>query len=117
MSFAQLIEERAAQVTEIAGDLEIDMRLERAATESRRNQFRGWLDKKGTVRARLYIPGEDVSELFGEVYVLTKGDVTEAEATGKNDELAHVVYELPGGVTAVVWAPIEADIDTITLNT
>ena len=97
------------EAKDIPAKPEIEMRLYRASQGNYRNQYRGRLDKAGTVRARVYIGGEP-EEHRGEILVGTTKDITGAGFTGKNDEVAYFEYDntLADNTLVIVWLPKEA---------
>lgn len=107
---------KAADVSDIPAEAEATVRLHKRATGNHSNQYRGWMDRKGTVRFRVYstTAPKDFrgSILAGSV----EGDATlidddEAEATG----LIKVEFDgtLEDNSLVVMWAPADADIKKV----
>ena len=93
---------------------EVEMSLYRAASGNYRNQYRGRIDKAGTVRVRVHIGGS-ADEHKGEILAGTAEDITFAELQGEKDELAYFEYRdsLQKGVLVRVWVPAKAQHDGI----
>jgi len=102
---------------EIPKDITIDATIARYAHGNKRNQYRGRIDRAGTVRARAYIAGS-VAELEGTSYSAKLDEHTQSEFVGENDELVKVEFDdvMGKGVFVVLWAPSDADIDSVTIN-
>ncbi len=97
---------------------EIEATLFRAASENSRNQFRGRLDKAGTVRVRVYAPG-DAKKLSGEVLAATVEDETDIKIMKVGDqELAKIEYRdtLAANTLVILWAPADANIEGVRIT-
>lgn len=106
------------QVVEIPEVPEITAKLYRAAqSENRRNQYRGRIDRRGTVRVRVYSPLSHEKQT-GEILVGNiDTDATAIETSTASDgtELAKVEFDgtLADNVLVVMWAPADAEIEGI----
>ena len=112
---AQARKPKATPTAEIPSIPEVDVTLYAAANETRRNQFRGRLDSAGTVRVRVYAPG-DAKKLSGEVLAGTVEDETDVEVLEiKGSEIVKVEYRdtLAPNTLVILWAPAEADIEGV----
>lgn len=106
---------KATPVADIPTVPEMDATLFRAATDSYRNQFRGRMDKAGTVRVRVYAPG-DAKKLSGEVLAGTIADETDVEEVEvKGKALVKIEYRdtLAANTLVILWAPAKADIQGV----
>lgn len=103
----------ATPIDEIPADLEIPVRLRKAAEGEYRNQYRGWFDKAGTVRVRVYAPGS-APALRGEIHTVSDTQLTDSELMTGNDEVTKFTFEIDDDdVTVIVWAPTELEFDTV----
>lgn len=108
---------KATPVAEIPAVPELEMTLDTAAHGNFRNQFRGWLDEAGTVRARAYIGG-DAAKLKGEVLVASSEEITHMEVIEtKGGDLVKVEYRdtVQDGVLIILWAPAKASVTGVRL--
>ena len=96
---------------------ELEGRLKTRAHGNHRNLYTAWLDKPGTVRARIYIGG-DVDEHKGEIFVGTAKDITFGELRGADDELAYFEYRntLGENVFVQLWVPKDAAHDGVKIT-
>lgn len=107
---------KATPVAEIAEIPEVEATLFQAANGNRRNQFRGRLDEAGTVRVRVYAPG-DADEHRGEILVGSiDADATKLDTMkGQEGEIVKVEFDgtLAKNTLVIMWAPADADIEGV----
>ena len=115
---AKASQPKATTVADIPAVPEIEARLHSAANDSYRNQYRGRFDKAGTVRVRVYAPG-DAKKLAGEVLAGTIADETDIEEVEvKGKALVKIEYRdtLAPNTLVVLWAPAKANIEGVRIT-
>lgn len=120
VKLSQLVATATAKMmgtADIPKDIVIDANIARYAHGNKRNQYRGRIDRAGTVRARAYIAGS-VEELKGSSFTAKMEAHTQSEFVGADNELVKVEFDdvMGTGVFVVLWAPCDADIDSVTIN-
>jgi len=109
---------KATPAAEIPAVPEVAASLFAAESDTRRNQYRGRIDKAGSVRVRVYAPG-DAKKLAGEVLAATEADETDIEVVEiKGAEVAKIEYRdtLAPNTLVVLWAPADADIKGVRIT-
>jgi len=105
----------ATPIDEIPSDLEIPVSLRSRSKGNYRNQFRGWLDKAGTVRVRVYHP-TDPTALRGEIITVRESNLDFSTPMEGKPEVSKFVFELDDDdVTIVAWVPTELEFDSVTV--
>lgn len=107
---AKKAQAKAVDVNDIKGTVEATVRLYARATGNHSNQYRGWMDRAGTVRFRVY-SSISPAALRGEILTVNVDDgYIGPEADLETDEIVKYEFDYDENTLVVMWAPLDSDI-------